>query len=816
VGQAEVTPTAAPHRVAVITVHGVADQRPGQTVRELARLLCHGGAGLPRYVEGELHDVIVPVGRLPSLAGAGSQRGAAAPDKTAATADLSARVTPGRPSDFYLAQRQPSPDAAPLRDDLGLALSDHLLARYQPAERDALYESTRIGLQRKGGAHSAATPVDLYELYWADYSRLQPGGIRALSASYQLFFHLSTLARDVVDQIVLAAGRHGGVALRSLQRLHAWSAWLLKGPAALLQLAMLLLVIFGALAFVPPSQHAFLLGFGGALAALVLTVMGLLAAQRQHAPGAGLRAALPWVVAAAICAAIAIAAASTVGPGTLYFGTAVLAVLALGAVILRRYGETVRGVGWVGAAALLALAGLLLWHAIQTYGHATTVYDWMLTAALATGEYLLAALLVAWALLVIVQTAALSIGFALARHAQPEVAATLATARIGMVVSTALFAILSLVLWSIIATVSGLALKDLLYAPEILGNGYRSGAIFFEAQVEDVGTLFTPLMALIGVIGALVLVALAPSVREELTPGADAQSAAWSARLGRWWTRARHGLGVLFGTAIPWLAVMGGAVYLLFVARKLFGVDGALAWLGDVRGDVLVNVGKWLAGGAVTITALGARFTQTFGKLRVALDAVLDVDNYFRDPANRRPPRARIFSRYAALLDYLRARGYTRLIIVAHSQGTVISADLLRYLHRTGRLAALTGAMPVTLVTVGSPLRDLYAARFPLQYGWMGAPPETFARAEPAPDALGLNEWINAYRSGDYVGRAIWTPAADAAAFRVAAIADDGAVAAHRAEGRTEFCIGAGAHTHYFADDAVTLAAEIDRLIGAP
>jgi pimeloyl-ACP methyl ester carboxylesterase len=261
---------------------------------------------------------------------------------------------------------------------------------------------------------------------------------------------------------------------------------------------------------------------------------------------------------------------------------------------------------------------------------------------------------------------------------------------------------------------------------------------------------------------------------------------------------------------------MGGAVYLLFVARKLFGVDGALAWLGDVRGDVLVNVGKWLAGGAVTITALGARFTQTFGKLRVALDAVLDVDNYFRDPANRRPPRARIFSRYAALLDYLRARGYTRLIIVAHSQGTVISADLLRYLHRTGRLAALTGAMPVTLVTVGSPLRDLYAARFPLQYGWMGAPPETFARAEPAPGALGLTEWVNAYRSGDYVGRAIWTPVADAAAFRVAAIADDGAVAAHRAEGRTEFCIGAGAHTHYFADDAVTLAAEIDRLIGAP
>jgi len=51
-------------RVAVVVVHGIADQRAGQTVRELARLLCHGGAGEPRYVQGEMHEVLVPVARL--------------------------------------------------------------------------------------------------------------------------------------------------------------------------------------------------------------------------------------------------------------------------------------------------------------------------------------------------------------------------------------------------------------------------------------------------------------------------------------------------------------------------------------------------------------------------------------------------------------------------------------------------------------------------------------------------------------------------------------------------------------------------------
>jgi hypothetical protein len=51
-------------RVAVVVVHGIADQRAGQTVREIARLLCHGGAGEPRYVQGEMQEVLVPVAKL--------------------------------------------------------------------------------------------------------------------------------------------------------------------------------------------------------------------------------------------------------------------------------------------------------------------------------------------------------------------------------------------------------------------------------------------------------------------------------------------------------------------------------------------------------------------------------------------------------------------------------------------------------------------------------------------------------------------------------------------------------------------------------
>lgn len=795
-------------RVAVITVHGVADQRPGQTVRELARLLGHGGHGTPRYVEGELSDVIVPVAPLQALRG--SQR--SPPDPAAATeaathAAPEPAETPGQPSDFYLARRgAATAGAASPIDDLDLALTDHLLSRYQPAERDGLYESTRISLRRQPGD----TPVDLYELYWADFSRLQPGGIRILSASYQLLFHLGTLARDIVDQVAMATGRGG--TLRALQWLHAWSAWLLKGPAALLQLTMLLLVAFGAAAFVPPAQYQFLLALGGALAAVVLGILAMLAVQQARGTSRT-RAALPWAGGALAGAAIAVLAiAVPYRIVDLYIATAILLFAVLGVLLVQYYGRAVRGVHVFGNAAIVTAAGLLVFNTVRTLPDVSTIYEWILISALNTGEYLLSALLLAWAILALLQITVLTLGFALVRRDDHAVAASLITARAAMVISTAMFALLSIVLWSVIAYLTGLGLNDLSFAPAVFGDGYYNAALFIEGQVQDVGSLFTPLLALVGLIGALVLVALAPCVREEIAPSRDARSQEWTARLGRWWSSARAALQTLFGTLVPMLALGGGVVYLSFLMEKLFGLHGLLAWL-DTRDEVLVAVGKWLAGGAVTISALGAQFTQTFGKLRVALDAVLDIDNYFLDPADRRPPRARIFSRFAALLDYVRVHGYTRVVIVAHSQGTVISADLLRYLHRTQRLRTVAGDVPITLVTVGSPLRDLYAGCFPLLYRWLGTAPSAFADALPPAAELGLVRWVNAYRSGDYVGRAIWTPPAAAAMFRVAEVDDGGAVDASRAGDRVEFCLGAGAHTHYFSDDALALAAEIDRAI---
>ena len=796
-------------RVAVVVVHGIADQPAGQTVRELARLLCHGGDGEPRYVHGEIHGVLVPVARL--------EPGGAA-SAGARTAEPSRR--PGTPSGFYQARRSEPVGRIPERDapDLGLALNDYLLGRLELSERDSLYESTRVSLRRRADDR----PVDLFELYWADLSRLGAGGWRALSGLYQLFFHASTLAADVVDQVSLSVG--GGMGFGLLQHLHAWLAWLMKGPAALVQLAMLLLVLFGAAGLVSPGRQGPMLAalFGvGAIVSTGLAVLGWLRGASRPARWAEL---LLLLAAAVACAGAAVAAsrAETEMP-VMHFGASALVVAGLGTWLVDRYARITHGVRVLGHL-LVAATVIGLWVAGRALRpESSTQAEWMLTATLNVAEYLLAAMLLVWAVLAAVQVTALALGLWLGLGADPAVKRSLDTARLAVVGSTVLFGVLSLVLWSVVAHVAGHALSDLYYLPVVFSRGYRTADIFLDDRIENLGRFFTPLVLAFAGLASASLLVLVPSLLEEIHPtrNVDARgprpgAAVWSERLGGWLGGGSRWLGRVFTIVAGPGAIVGGVLCLAFVSRQL-GLGGGAwvrwlaGWLDRLEGEPLVAAGKWLAGGAWTIAALGSRFTQTFGRLRAGIDAGLDIDNYFADPPSYQPPRARIYSRYASLLAHLRERGHARIVVVSHSQGTVISAELLRYLHVQGRLAGMVGGAPIALVTVGSPLREVYAERFPLLYRWVGSGPAAFPAAAPTAADIGAVEWVNAFRSGDYVGRFMWTPPGDA--FRVAEVGPGGRVEADRAGDRTQFCLGAGAHTHYFGNDAVALAAEIDRLI---
>jgi hypothetical protein len=606
----------------------------------------------------------------------------------------------------------------------------------------------------------------------------------------------------------------------------------MKAPMALLQLCLLMLVAFGAIGMVaaPEAQGQWLVAIFsvGGIVLASLAVLGWLK-QRTPARRASLAALFGMLSLASFFTAVA-SLNTQYWLHHFYFWASLLLALGLGSWLVERYSAVARGVKWPGRVLMFATFGAVFVIGRRLLGTVTTQFEWMITAALIVAEYLIAAALLAWALFVLVQVAAIVLGLWLGQSLDDKGKATMQTARLALVGSSGLFALLSLVLWSVISYVAGHsdAMNEVLYTPVLLDAGYRSAAIFVEARIQSLGGFFTPLVfAYTGLAFAAILVLL-PSLVEEIKPTTNLDASGlrhgtpdWCRRLGAWLDGGIRMLNLAAKYLVPPGAIAGSLLYLAFAVRQfapesVFSggfVATVAGYLDLLRGETLVDAGKWLAGGALTVAALGSRFTRTFGRLRVAIDAVLDIDNYFADPPNGQPPRARIFSRYASLLRYLGDRGYERVVIVAHSQGTVISADLLRYLNVQGRLGDVTGRMAISLVTLGSPLRDLYAERFPLLYTWMGSNAGGFATASPSVADIGAAEWVNAGRSGDYVGRFLWTPKDNGERFRIAMVGDDGKVIASRQDGRTEFCLGAGAHTHYFSNDAVAIAVEIDRLV---
>jgi len=234
-------------------------------------------------------------------------------------------------------------------------------------------------------------------------------------------------------------------------------------------------------------------------------------------------------------------------------------------------------------------------------------------------------------------------------------------------------------------------------------------------------------------------------------------------------------------------------------------------------------------GAVILILGIGYLFfarlaDPVFAGLRGGLDIALDVVNYLNPTPKEKTHRARILARYASLLRYIAdwrdpadpTVGYSRIVILAHSQGSVISADILRALS-TSNVAAENGlevigadanadGLPVRLFTMGSPLAQLYSARFPDLYCWD-------TEADPRVKHSRLECWWNAYRSGDYVGRMLFRTEkkhkTDCYMPRLEYFqSKDGVNLPVK-----ESCIGPGAHTQYWNESAPDVILDLDRLI---
>lgn|GEM_PF-4284949 len=327
-------------------------------------------------------------------------------------------------------------------------------------------------------------------------------------------------------------------------------------------------------------------------------------------------------------------------------------------------------------------------------------------------------------------------------------------------------------------------------------------------------------------LGALILVGwcVFPVSLAEGKPPADYTNNAKSEAMGKWLSNGFHimvlaGVCVLI-TMLPLLPA--GAWYGIWENRtggavKIYeNTKNFLGWFGAV-----------LVASAVGIVALRWRLEELAQMFAPLTEAVLDVDNHLRALPTNNTPRARIAARYASLLRYLcdPEKGYNAIIIVAHSQGSVITADLLKFLKEEHEwlvkekrpesetweadILSTKTPVPIYLLSFGCPLRQLYSLRFPHLYDWarFDDKEEDPEKRQPDPDALGVISWINLYHSGDYVGRCLWRSEEDRSSLTY------DFVGSGKLKPREEYCIGAGAHIRYWDSSSPEVAITLDRMI---
>ena len=871
---AEANPPADRKRIAVVAVHGVADQAPDDSAEAIANLLLNlnRDGHHTRYVPFTRRPITIatrPVlmrpleaesPRLNRFFSRFDPKGPALRYE----AEAADAVRQGRASRRRGVTPTP-PEHVFMRDQLGHFKGDGPAGAYETVR----LESMRLG---DGGGDDGEVPVHVhvYEMYWADLSKLGTGIMRMVGELYQLMCHLSHLGRHAVD---LATLEYDTPAWRAFQFLQTAAVAILTLPIVILHLFIFTLGVVPLAASLERPRTPALIG-------LTLFVGGATAyyAFRRRAPKGPRRGWRVWAWGLAPLAASAVAALTVwliacafrwAGWSELGFRHLLtiewIAILVLVAtVMLTGYARRQRRAGTVGLVLGTIVLGLLL----PVILLAPNSHAGIARACLWVIELTFLMLVVCWTAFVVAQLAAAVAGYVVKRAAPDDerrrVHRTVWTARLTLAFPIAVLVLLGIIIGAVLRhlplpLIPARQTYHSLFVPPLgaYASGYEFGDYLLELSSTHLFPVFLLLLALAGIFAAW---ALFPVVWAEAKPPVGGVE--MSRQFGNWLDngylllgRAGHIVFVSVVLLLPlsaaftWLETLGWPP-----AAKLY------VWLGNhglnylQTRAVLGSIGTLVATPAVILVLLqNKKLTLGF---RAVLDIALDVDNHLRVRPLDRNPKAQIAARYASLLRYLcrwtdpeDGGRYDAVVIIAHSQGTVITADLLRFIRyewqqgctdpSLDRIFGEHADLPVLLFTMGCPLRQLYGIRFPHLYRWarhdrpdavpIDNPFDDSAdamhqRRAPLPQPLGVACWVNAYRSGDYVGRFLWqadqcTHVWDfredktSAGAWTATTSDPSPLTGDVGKVRREFCIGPGAHTHYWDGTAKPIAVQLDRLI---
>lgn len=809
-------------RVAVIAIHGVADQKPGETADAIAELLVAQAPNGSSYAPGVRSDLLLQVPPVEPIRHVAKAEGT-----------VRRHFSQSAESDFLkegwdAKGGQRALDAGNASLTRGAAYTDYLLMKSQQNHTPTgTYVAPRISLNRKKGDHACA--VDVYEMYWADLSRLSGSAPRILTELFTLFFRLSALGRDTVQAAAASfSGSRSWKVLRSLQLALDWLYSRVLGPL-FLQLAMVALIVVPLSLAYKRVDVATMHGIASVATEILLFLW--LAYRYRNFLGAA-------VAGSAAGAALYWYADPAMAVGLLWLLLLSVAYDWLMRICDERF-RMVRAVGWLLWA--VTLAAVVIWAAM----HATPDLRMWVQAALFAMEVALL-LVVAWW---IIAGFVLPLWFVLGIFTGDEshqARASIATGRLGLVISLGFFLVMTMSGWALVTVGAEAAVQGLDYKPVIFTKTAAKcepvacAAGFLADRFVNSTESFFALCFLLMLLVAYMLVIFTPSVFSEIKLVNDRPGP-----LGRWLTAGYRNLDLLVAAIVGAgviLAILMALNLAWFQFPSLPPIPGWLkGWIESASdgSQAVLKPLVYAAGvGTVALSAAGGLLSRYVPWIRAPLDAGIDVDNHLREFPRKAIPRALIFSRYVALLRHVMEKEgpYDRVVVVSHSQGTVISAELFRYMKERARICdkpdgihALWGKLEgkFRLLTAGCPLRQLYAARFPVMYDWVLGTGGT--AMGPMAGDIGATQWLNLYTTGDYVGRWLWsrpTQDGDVSAPMIdepppagkGIYAPGGTPTENLAtlmDGRTEMdiCLGAGAHTHYFEKDQVVMAATIDAMI---
>jgi hypothetical protein len=817
-------------RVAVVAIHGVADQQPGNTAHRISNLLLmHRAEAYTGFMQSDLRIAVQAVHLGPQSAEeAEDADGKSFKHRLAKEFQMSPRAkSVHRAQQQAIHRAQAGPAAAPA-DNFQHSYMREQLEEYHPEGNDAVYQSIRLAGARlpAGGAKESFLPserrdVHIFEMYWADISRAASGLRRLVAEFYLLLFFLCSLGRHSIE-----------FARVSFAKPHQVTWWKRFAQCQLIAEDLLVLGL--------PILNLCLLGLGVAMlpkhldpqyhATVLNAVLGALAVCTTGAALYHMRlrffVKVPWPISIlALAAGSALIYLVFQWAFSSWQPLPVLAalgwVLAAGAIlfIMRAYQKRKPGAFVLSGLAVLLVSAILFAH--PSFTRDADVHG-LLDAIMFATEASFAALCLCWLGFSLCYWGVCIAGYFAVRSVKSDGPDARGAARrvrwtvhLTLVLPAVLIALANVVLWQALLILTWRLIPDdgNYYVPVLLAPWIHPTTLvlFTHKMVQlTAGPYFTSAYLLLAVATLMFLWALVPVLLSELHVPPD-REAEW---LGSCLDRAYKAAlwpGLALGIVIALTPVLYALTFWDPHYDKLWP-----EWVRQDPGRTLAVVGSGLL-----LIVLGSKLPfKAPGKvLRNVIDIALDITNWLRLNPKATNPKARISARFVSLLRHIHnwrdaedGSSYDGIVIIAHSQGTVIAAEVLRFLAEEAKaggndplLNDFGNDIPIYLFTMGSPLRQLYSLRFPHHYGWARHNAETNPDRLPDPASLQVRKWVNVYRSADYVGRHLWRDDTALDRWRF----DKYDLGPHR----REWCLGAGAHNHYWDETAAGVAEELDNLI---